>query len=175
MAEAERDGAPPLSVVDLGSGAGVPGLVLAVRWHASSFLLVDAHQRRAAFLLGAIRRLELAGRVVAVAERAETLGRTPQKRGRYDLVTARGFGRPAVAAECAAPFLRAGGLLVVSEPPPAVTAGHARWPAERLAELGMGPARSTGSSYRFAAVTQEQLCPDRFPRRVGVPSKRPLF
>lgn len=167
----------PRGVVDLGSGGGVPGLVLAVRWNASSFLLVEAQARRAAFLLHAVAELELGERVAVEAERAEILGHTPSRRGAFDLVTARGFGRPAVAAECAAAFLEVGGLLVVSEPPLDAAGDAGRWSVEGLAALGMGRARPAGSGtgYRFVAVPQEQPCPDRFPRRVGVPAKRPLF
>lgn len=140
-----------------------------------SFLLVEANGRRAAFLLRAVRELALEGRVTVLAERAESLGRTPEKRGGFDLVTSRGFGRPAVVAECAAPFLSPGGRLVVSEPPPDGSPVEARWPPEGLARVGMGPAEPVGAAYRFAVVTQEALCPVRFPRRVGVPTKRPLF
>ena len=170
----------PRAVVDLGAGGGVPGLVLAVRW-PSSFLLVEAQARRAAFLVRAVSELGLGERVVVGAERAEAVGRTPARRGAFDLVTARGFGRPAVVAECAAPLLEVGGLLVVSEPPADVSRENARWPVAGLVELGMGRPNpvsrdlGAGPGYRFVAVPQLRRCPDRFPRRVGVPAKRPLF
>lgn len=165
----------PRSVVDLGSGAGVPGLVLALHWQSTLFVLVDANLRRAGFLLRAVRALGLTARVTVVAQRAEDFGRTPSRRGRFDLVTARGFGRPAVVAECAAPLLGVGGLLVVSEPPPGVSVPGGRWTAEGLAELGMGQAKPLWSAYGFVVVTQQRACPLRYPRRVGVPAKRPLF
>ncbi len=172
---------PPRAAVDLGTGGGLPGLVLAVRW-ASSFVFVEAQARRAAFLRRAVGELGLGERVAVEAERAEILGRAASRRAAFDLVTARGFGRPAVVAECAAPFLEVGGMLVVSEPPEDAARDAARWPAAGLAELGMGAPRrvgphlaGTGARYRFVAVPQERRCPDRFPRRVGVPAKRPLF
>ncbi|MDA8314432.1 MAG: class I SAM-dependent methyltransferase [Actinomycetota bacterium] len=167
--------AAPRSVVDLGSGAGVPGLVLALVWERTAFVLVEAHLRRAAFLVRAIRVLDLTERVTVVAERAESFGQTPSRRGTFDVVTARGFARPAVVAECAAPLLGIGGLLVVSEPPPDTASPGQRWSAEGLAKLGMGRAERAGSAYQFVVMTQEELCPLRFPRRVGVPVKRPLF
>lgn len=185
--ESARPGAPPRAVVDLGSGAGLPGLVLAERWGDARLLLVDAHRRRAAFLDHAVGALGLTSRVTVAAERAETLGRAPLLRGSFDLVAARGFGRPSVAAECGAPFLQVGGALVVSEPPgDAAAAGDApavgdaiapgeRWPAEGLAVLGMGSAQPVGSRFHFVLVAQERPCPERYPRRVGVPAKRPLF
>lgn len=153
----------------------MPGLVLAIRWDDAAFLLVEVHGRRAAFLDRAIRELGLEDRVDVVAERAEILGHTAGKRSGFDVVTARGFGRPAVVAECAAPLLRLGGMLVVSEPPADRGTDGSRWPSEGLAELGMGPAESGGSTFGFVVVRQEQACPPRYPRRVGVPAKRPIF
>jgi 16S rRNA (guanine527-N7)-methyltransferase len=165
----------PHAVVDLGSGSGVPGLVLALHWQSTAFVLVDANLRRTGFLLRAVQELGLTTRVMVVTQRAEDFGRTPSRRGGFDLATARGFGRPGVVAECAAPLLGIGGLLVVSEPPRGSTGAPGRWPTESLAELGMGEAELVGSDYRFAVVTQERMCPLRYPRRVGVPAKRPLF
>jgi 16S rRNA (guanine527-N7)-methyltransferase len=163
-------------VVDLGSGAGLPGLVLALRWTSATMVLVDAHRRRGRFLLHAVDELGLAGRVVVAVERAEVLGRTPARRGAFDVATARGFGRPAVVAECAAPLLGVGGVLVVSEPPPDRGSQTVRWPGDGLALLGMGPPRPIGAAgYRFVGVTQQTPCPPRYPRRVGVPAKRLLF
>jgi 16S rRNA (guanine527-N7)-methyltransferase len=167
--------ADPSSVVDLGSGGGVPGLVLALLWENSMLFLVDARLRRAAFLREAVHELGLDGRVSVSAERAEVLGRTQARRGAYELVVARGFGTPAIVAECAAPFLAIGGKLVVSEPPRDAPVEERRWPDQGLAMLGMGPAAPSGSEYRFVVVPQLSLCPERFPRRVGVPAKRPLF
>ena len=161
----------PGRVVDLGSGGGVPGLVLAARWPACEFVLVDANERRTAFLADAVVRLDVASRVTVVRERAEVVGRDPRHRAAYDAVVARGFGPPAVTAECAAPLLSVGGRLVVSEPPDEVI----RWDATGLEALGMvlGPVVTAGA--RFQVVMQGSLCPDRYPRRVGIPGKRPLW
>jgi 16S rRNA (guanine527-N7)-methyltransferase len=101
-------------------------------------------------------------------------------RGRYDLVVARGFGPPAVTAECAAPFLELGGRLVVSDPPDEPPdrgegGGSRRWPTAPLAALGLAPERSFAQPYHYQALRQVAPCPDRYPRRTGVPRKRPLF
>jgi 16S rRNA (guanine527-N7)-methyltransferase len=164
---------PPAVCVDLGSGGGVPGLVLAGYWPASNWTLIESRRRRSAFLTEAVSRLGLDHRVEVVGERAEIVGRDPAHRGRYALVVARGFGPPGVTAECAAPLLLAGGILVVSEPP---ASDGSRWTVAGLAQLGMAPHRllqdPAGS---FQAMRQRTPCPGTFPRRVGVPSKRPLF
>jgi 16S rRNA (guanine527-N7)-methyltransferase len=157
------------SVLDLGSGAGVPGLVIARERSDLEVVLLDAHARRVALLLEAVEALGLAARVRVLHGRAEELGRVPELRGGFEAVTARSFGPPAVVAECAAPFLAVGGRLVVSEPP-----GDAdRWPADELHVLGM--ALSSSRSPGVALLEQVTPCPDRFPRRNGVAAKRPLF
>ena len=169
----EAEGWSPARAADLGSGAGVPGLALALHFGETEWALVEVSVRRAAFLRSAVADLGLQDRVTVVEERAEVVGRTPAYRGRLDAVVARSFGPPAVVAECAAPLLRAGGRAVISEPP---EGQPARWPAPGLAELGMvaGPSvRFGGAAYQV--LVQAVACPDRWPRRVGAPRKRPLF
>lgn len=171
FATAVGDGAPELAA-DLGTGGGVPGLVLALHWPASRWLLVESQARRAAFLDEALVRLGLESRVTVSHARAEEVGRQPTHRGAHDLVTARGFGPPAVTAECAAPLLRApGGRLVVSEPPD----GAQRWPGSGIPELGLGEPIVAQPQARYVVLEAVEPCPDRYPRRVGVPAKRPLF
>jgi 16S rRNA (guanine527-N7)-methyltransferase len=166
---------PPGTFLDLGSGAGVPGLILAIVWPAASGSLLDASARRSAFCERAISSLDLGDRVVAVRGRAEAAGRDIELRERFDLVVARSFARPAVAAECAAPFVRPGGRLLVSEPPQ-TTEGEARWPDEPLGELGLGPAlRTEGAEVSSVVMEKVRPTPDRFPRRTGIPTKRPLW
>ncbi|HWD52570.1 MAG TPA: RsmG family class I SAM-dependent methyltransferase, partial [Acidimicrobiales bacterium] len=110
-------GKPPDRALDLGTGGGIPGLVLGAGWPGTQLTLFDANQRRTEFLTEEIRVWGISDRVTVVRGRAEESGRLPSLRGRFDLVTARSFGSPAVTAECAAPFLEVGGILVVSEPP----------------------------------------------------------
>jgi 16S rRNA (guanine527-N7)-methyltransferase len=164
----------PGRVLDLGSGGGLPGLVLAFAWPGTRFTLLDAGRRRVAFLERAVERCGLDGRVTVVLGRAEEVGRDPEHRGAYDLVVARSFGPPAVTAECAAPFLRVGGALVVSDRPGEEAPGE-RWRGPDLAALGMGEPVAVRAEFGFLVVAQELPCPGRFPRRVGVPAKRPLF
>jgi 16S rRNA (guanine527-N7)-methyltransferase len=170
-------GPAPGRFLDLGSGGGVPGLVLAGLWPDAEGVLLDASERRCAFLAEAIDHLGLAGRVRVVRARAEEAGRSADLRGSMDVVTARGFGPPPVSAECGAPFLRVGGRLVVSEPPHGGDdeAPASRWPAEGLAMVGLAPDRAWSEPYRYRSFVAVAACPDRYPRRVGVPGKRPLF
>jgi len=160
----------PTSAVDLGSGGGLPGLVLAAALPGSRWLLVDAMVKRTRFLEDAIRTLGLATRVEVCTARAEDLGRS--RRATANLVVARGFGPPAVTAECAAPLLEVDGLLVVSEPP---GGDGGRWAREGLAELGLAVVGHVTGPPAFIRLRQSMVCPERFPRRSGVPRKRPLW
>lgn len=161
---------PPVAdlLVDLGSGGGLPALPVLLARSDLRAVLVEAMQKRATFLTWAVQELGLEFRVTVRRERAEVLGRSPEHRGVADVVTARGFGPPAVTAECAAGFLKPGGLLLVSEPPEDVD----RWPASGLAQLGFGPARRDGALVRIPLLSPT---PGRFPRPTRALVKRPLF
>ncbi len=157
--------------VDLGSGGGVPGLVLADRWRDSNWVFVDSHQRRMGTLRDVLTGLGWTERTEVVTDRAEVVARRPGLRGSCDLVVARGFAAPGVTAECASGFLRTGGLLVVSEPP----GGTDRWSDRGLAALGMSRVVLAPAEFRFFVAVQEQVCPVKYPRPVGSPGKSPLF
>ncbi|MEN3314437.1 MAG: rRNA (guanine527-N7)-methyltransferase [Acidimicrobiaceae bacterium] len=167
-------GCPEGTMLDLGSGAGLPGLVLAAEWPDSRWVLLDSRARSTEFLTGAVERLGMQHRVTVVAARAEVVAHDPAYRGAMRVVTARSVAPPAVVAECAAGFLVEGGTLVVSEPP---EPGLPRWDTFGLARLGMGPARlvSASEQVHFSLVDQQSPCPERYPRRTGVPARRPLF
>lgn len=165
---------PSAAVVDLGSGGGLPGLVLAATaWPQAQLTLVDASQRRCTYLELEVVALGLGDRVVVRWGRAEEVGRDPGLRGSADVVVSRSFGPPAVTAECAAPLLRSGGLAVVSEPP---GSRGERWPSAGLARAGLALdalVDHLGSTY--ARLRQVAPCPDILPRRPGLPERRPLF
>jgi len=155
-------------VIDLGAGGGVPGLVVATARPDLHLVLLDAMAKRCRFLEEAVKALGLDAEVVEA--RAESIGRSAW-RGRASAVIARSFAAPAPTAECAAPLLAVGGHLVVSEPPNAVD----RWPAEALVQLGLAPVARLGPGAGVRVLTQVGPCPAHYPRRVGVPAKRPLF
>jgi 16S rRNA (guanine527-N7)-methyltransferase len=161
------------TILDLGSGGGLPGLVLAEQLPEARCLLLDGSTKRADWLRGVVVELALEDRVEVIGERAELAAHDPALRASCNVVVARSFGRPGVAAECAAGFLRVGGRFVVSEPPDAPAA---RWPADKLRALGLDPARGAEErGFHYAVLECVELCDDRYPRRVGIPEKRPLF
>ena len=170
-------GGDPVRLADLGSGGGLPGLVTATAWPTATLVLIEANGRRASFLRRAVERLDLGARVSIMEERAEVCGRDADLRGSFDGVLARSFGRPAVLAECAAPLLQIGVWLLVSEPPrPGVMEEQdERWPAEPLRQFGLQPAEVLHQGFEYRVLRQVEACPERFPRRNGVPAKKPLF
>ncbi len=163
-------------LLDLGSGGGLPGLVLADDLPDAELVLLDAMAKRCDFLTWAVHELGLDDRVTVRCGRAEDLAHDPQLRRSFPVVVARSFGAPAVLAECAVGFLEGpGARLLVSEPPEAARSEQ-RWPAAGLAELGLERGQRThGSGGTIQELVVASLVPDRFPRRVGVPAKRPLF
>lgn len=158
----------PSRALDLGSGAGIPGLALAGIWPGSSWVLVDAAHRRVVLMQETIDALGWNERVSAVHGRAEDLARS-EMRGTFDLVTARSFGPPAATAECGAGFLRVGGVLAVTEPP---GSDGSRWPARELDVLGLEPLAVQDGPQQLRLT--RPLGPG-YPRRAGVPARKPLF
>lgn len=166
-----ESGARTDACLDLGSGGGVPGLVLALDWPESRWTLLDSNLRSTAFLAEAIAGLGVADRVAVVAQRAEETGRSPEHRERYSLATARAVAPAAVVAEYLAPLLAAGGVAVISEPPGAPN----RWDDEGLATLGLRLEAHASEPVASAVLRRVGDLPERFPRRTGIAAKRPLW
>jgi 16S rRNA (guanine527-N7)-methyltransferase len=164
----------PTRFIDLGSGGGIPGLVLALAFRDARALLLDARARRTESLERSVEILGLGDRVEVHLGRAEEAGRDPALRGAFDLAVARGFGPPPATAEAAAPFLAVGGHLSVSEPPEERTE---RWPAAGLGLLGFAPVEfhRTADGAGFMVTRLVEACGERYPRRTGIPEKRPLW
>ena len=168
-------GRPPSSVIDLGTGGGVPGLVLASCWPDSHVVLMDVNERRTTFLREVVDVRNGFGRAQVLQGRAEELGRSEELRERFEVVTSRSFGLPAATAECGSSFLALGGSMVISEPPNSDST--IRWPRPGLRQLGMDLATTSRPNVRFGYTVLKKVAPidDRYPRRVGIPVKRPIF
>jgi 16S rRNA (guanine527-N7)-methyltransferase len=163
------------AIADLGSGAGFPGLPLAIAVPSAEVFLVESNGRKCEFLAGAISSCHAANAVV-VNDRAETWA---AGLGRCDLVVARALAPLAVVAEYAAPLLLEGGVLVAwrgRRDPDDDRAGEAA--AEVLGLQYSDPIRVQpfpGALHRHLQVLFKVAeTPDRFPRRPGVARKRPL-
>jgi 16S rRNA (guanine527-N7)-methyltransferase len=166
----------PTRALDLGSGGGVPGIVLALARPDVRWTMVDAAGRKADALRAIAAQLGL-GNVEVVAERAELLGRGPARES-FDLVTARACAALPVLAEYALPLLAVGGTLVAWKGH--ISTDELAAGATASAELGGGvpEIRPTGEEalgeHRFVVVAKVGVTPDRYPRRPGQPARRPL-
>jgi 16S rRNA (guanine527-N7)-methyltransferase len=160
------------SAVDLGTGAGVPGVLLATMLPGTRWLLVDANARRCEFARRAVRALDLSSRVEVCHARAEELAHDPSHRGVHDLVVARLFGPPADLAECALPLARpGGGRLVVS----ATSSTEAEWRRGAAAFDAGVDAWTTDDGDRFVAIGPTTRCPSSWPRRTNARRRSPIF
>jgi 16S rRNA (guanine527-N7)-methyltransferase len=162
-------------IADLGSGAGLPGLPLAIALPDADVSLVESNRRKCEFLRRAGEACGV-GNATIVHARAEEWS---DGFGRCDLVTARALAPLAVVAEYAAPLLVDGGALVAwrGKRDPADEAAAAR----AAAELGLQAAEPLavtpypGALHRHLHVLAKVApTPDRFPRRAGMARKRPL-
>jgi 16S rRNA (guanine527-N7)-methyltransferase len=162
---------PPVSFLDLGSGGGLPGLVLLERWRCRAVFL-DSMVKRSTFLHEVLDRPDSPSGEVITA-RAEEASRWPECDGKFDLVTARSFGPPAVTAECAVRFLKVGGVLVVSEPPNDDEKG--RWNASGLGQLGLRDLGRSRHGSAYEVLVKDSPTRAEYPRSSGTPKKRPLF
>jgi 16S rRNA (guanine527-N7)-methyltransferase len=168
-------GGPPTDVIDLGTGGGLPGLVLASCWPDTRVVLMDVNERRTSFLHEVVESWPGPVRAEVLRGRAEELGRAPDYREQFECVTSRSFGLPAATAECGSSFLEIGGSMVISEPPE--LDGSERWPESGLRTLGLVPGSVLRplSKFGYQVLMKTDPLDERFPRRVGVPVKRPIF
>lgn len=172
------EGAPPASLVDVGTGGGVPGIPLAVVWPGTRVLLVESQGKKAAFLADAARELGLE-RVEVAGGRAEDLARGPPHREAFEAATLRAVGSVATCLELGLPFLRPGGRLLLYR-------GPAGEEDEVLAARGVAPLLGGGeprgvvevlpggARRRLVVVPKASATPARYPRRPGVPARSPL-
>ena len=163
------------TIADLGSGAGLPGIPLAISLPRTSVALVDSLTKRCAFLERAVSVSEATNARV-VNTRAETW---PDGLAAFDIVTARALAPLPVVAEYAAPLLAVGGMLVAwrgRRNPRDEDAG-----ARAAAQLGLEPVEIRhmrpfpGAEYRYLHLMSKVMeTPSGFPRRAGIATKRPL-
>jgi len=174
-------------LIDVGSGAGFPGLVLAIalpEWEVTS---IEATGKKARFQEEVIAELGLPNARV-IHERAERVARDPAHRERYDVATARAVAPLATLAEITLPFVRIGGCVIAWKGRGAGDeAAASRAALEKLggrlqAEVpyslsGFAERPETAaapSSLRLLALRKSKATPIRYPRRPGIPRKRPL-
>jgi len=159
------------AAIDLGTGAGVPGVILATLRPQSTWTLVDANARRCEYAQSAVRALGLSARVEVLHTRAEELGHVAAHRGSYDLVVARSFGPVDELAECALPLLNLSGVLSVS----VTDETRRRWSdgARRL-DLRLREQVSADDA-QYVFVELGSAVPSSWPRRPAARRRSPIL
>jgi 16S rRNA (guanine527-N7)-methyltransferase len=170
--------APPERLIDVGTGAGFPGLVLKLIWPAARVTLVESIHKKADFCRHIVARLGLE-QVQVLSERAEVVGQDPFHRQNYDLAVARAVARMPILMEYLLPLVHNNGVVMAmkGESAPAETQS-----AENAIRL-MGGKLHKLVHIELPGVVEERFIvvvkkiartPEEYPRRSGVPSKHPI-
>ena len=165
-------------MLDVGSGAGLPGVALKIAYPGIRLDLLEATGKKVAFLRDLLAHLELPD-VMVQHGRAEDLAHDPSLRGAFDAVVVRGVAKMAALAELTLPYLRVGGVLAAHKKdnvgPELVAA------AKAVSLLGgaapeLRPVSAPGleDGRALAVVEKVAATPKGYPRQAGMPIKRPI-
>jgi 16S rRNA (guanine527-N7)-methyltransferase len=162
-------------LVDVGSGAGLPGIPIKIARPDLDVTLIEAAQAKAAFLVHACTALGLE-HIEVVARRAEEAGHDPRLREAFDVAVARALAPLPVLVELCLPLVRVGGRLLAqkteAEDPTAATRAIQLLGGDLSAVVATpSAARSTGT---VVVIDKVRPTPALYPRRAGIPARKPL-
>ncbi len=177
LAKQEMD-KPDLSIIDIGTGAGFPGLPLKILLDQSRLVLLDSIAKKAAFLRHISQKLKLTN-VEVVTGRAEEIARLPSYRQQFDLVVSRAVASLSTVVELALPFCQIGGKFVAQKK------GEISREIDRAGKAinVLGGKLNQVRSIEFEELSDERclviidkICPtpEEYPRRPGMPKRRPI-
>jgi 16S rRNA (guanine527-N7)-methyltransferase len=169
---------PGARTIDIGSGAGFPGIPLKLVCPNSILTLLEATGKKVAFLEHLIGLLQLRS-VTPIQARAEDLAHDSEQRETYDLALARAVAELPVVVEYTLPFLKMGGYLVAQK---GDSGAAEAWSCEAAIKLLGGELRrivpvelpGLPEDRSLVVIQKVSPTPDNYPRRPGIPSKRPL-
>lgn len=164
------------SLIDVGSGSGVPGMPLKIMEPSLQLTLVEAKQRKAEFLVALLPELGMSD-VTVITRRAEDLAHDPRFREQFDYAIAKALAPLRTLAELTLPFVRMGGLVLAPKGKEAeAEVKEARVALETLngSVRAVEPIQLAEPLQKVVIIDKELPTPLRFPRRPGVPAKRPL-
>jgi 16S rRNA (guanine527-N7)-methyltransferase len=166
------------SLIDVGSGAGFPGLPLKILYPGLRLTLLDSVGKKTRFLEAVVAALNLPD-VTILTERAEVVGQLPAHRGRYDWAVARSVAKLRVLVEFLLPLCRVGGHALAQKGTNAAAEVEAAMYA--ITRLGGGTPRlstvqlpGVEEPHNLVVVPKMSESDGRYPRRPGIPGKRPL-
>ena len=166
------------SLIDVGTGAGFPGLPLKILFPQLKLTLLESVQKKARFLQTVVDELTL-DEVTVIAERAEMVGQLPEHRETYDWAVARAVAEMRILVEYLLPFCVVGGFMLAQKGGSAAQETAVAEKAIRL--LGGRHLRATeiylpgrDEPHYLVMLEKQKETPAKYPRRVGMPAKRPL-
>lgn len=166
---------PTSNVLDVGAGAGFPGLVLKIAWPQIELTLIEATAKKAAFLSDVVVALSL-DETRVLTGRAEDLAHDAGLRGAFDLVVARAVAPLPTLLELTLPFARLRGHVATPKGSRAAAEVEAASRAATVlaARIFSIPFGVPGPPQTLVVARKDALTPPEFPRRPGLPAKRPL-
>ena len=169
---------PNCSLLDLGTGAGFPGLTLAIALPETTVTLADSLNKRTNFLEDVKNNLKL-DNINVVNGRAEDLGKTSDYREKFDIVVSRAVADYRILCEYCLPFIKKGGIFAAWKGPAAAEETENAKNALQILG-GTEPDKKTyvlpiTHEKRIILVSyKKEMTPEKYPRKAGIPSKRPL-
>ena len=175
---AARSVPPAARVIDVGAGAGFPGLPIKIARPAVSLTLLEATRKKCEFLRAMIDELHLTNMLVVNA-RAEDAAHNPAHRESYDVAIARAVAELPTLIEYLLPFVRIGGVAVAQKAKEAVNdVQHAEFAMTtlggRLRDIISVRVPELNEARYLVVIEKTAATPGKYPRRAGMPAKRPL-
>jgi len=164
------------TLIDIGSGAGFPGLVIAIAKPNIHVTLLEAVEKKTSFLNHIVETLELVN-VEVIHGRAEDLAKMPEYREQFDVATARAVAKLSVLSEYTLPFVKVGGMLIAQKAHHETELQDAHHALEILGGTIKNtiPVTTSGLEDRLLIIVEKiKNTPAEYPRRAGVPERKPL-
>ena len=166
------------SMIDIGTGAGFPGVPLKIMEPALNLTLFDSLNKRITFLQELCKQLGLQG-VQAVHGRAEEFGIKPEYRAQYDLATARAVARMPVLLEICLPFVKKGGIFIALKGPEleneiAESSNALKELGGKVIDVQQFTLADGAYTRNLAVIEKVKDTPKKYPRKAGTPKKKPL-
>jgi 16S rRNA (guanine527-N7)-methyltransferase len=169
----------PIKLIDVGAGAGLPGLAIKVARPDVTLTLLEATSKKCDFLKAVVDELQLIG-VSIVNDRAEIAGRAVEHREAYDIAIARGVAEMPTLIEYLLPFVQVGGIAIAQKSKDVLhDVQHAELALTtlggRLRDIVPVSVPELNEVRYLVVVDKIDRTPEKYPRRTGVPSKKPLL